>query len=366
MKTLLTLLVFFSSAAVSLLSGAETAHVRMYCFSLRFGTGSSVDGLYSMELGTVSSGANGELAPTFASPSHISNFVLNDPVELEPLTGTIAFDVPSADANQNGFDDFFEVSQPISGTTTGRFATPVGNGTVRATWNRAAGSSKGTCVLRLTSDQFGQLPDMTHAFDLLEYTGTLSYTAGTNNVTGSVSLVQTGDPSNQMGGPVEFIKSPANHLSQLEIQPGVWTNAALQSLWFTNNVVQRDETVRTNYYSYMDFQDGDPATPESDYLSWVLSIDDTNDANGDGIPDFSDDPLPTAPRPPVLALSRSNTNLVLSIAGTPGRVHEVQETLSLSTANWTTILSLTLTNDLQTVFLPVPTGDTRFWRVRSQ
>jgi hypothetical protein len=119
----------------------------------------------------------------------------------------------------------------------------------------------------------------------------------------------------------------------------------------------------TNYYGFVEFADGDPNTAAPDYLIWMLSIDDLNDANHNGIPDFSDDPLTASgPRPPQLALAWSSTNLLFSLSGDVGHLHELQQTLSLPATNWQTIASVTLTNDPQAISIPFAQGPPIFWR----
>ncbi|PYK96255.1 MAG: hypothetical protein DME19_20340 [Verrucomicrobia bacterium] len=212
----------------------------------------------------------------------------------------------------------------------------------------------------------GPLGDFTHPFEVLEYTGPLNYTPGASNVTGAVNLTQTGDPSSQLTGPIQFRKLPTNRFDELLLQHSVWTNASSQTIHIGNDIDSflRDLTLKTNYYGFVDFDDGDPNTPDADYGSWVLSIDDSNDSNGNGIPDFSDDVSSTGARPPSLTLTPGGANLSLSISGTVGRTHEVQQITSLSQTNWATVSSVTLTNDPQSVSLSSPTNVTSFWRVR--
>ena len=90
-----------------------------------------------------------------------------------------------------------------------------------------------------------------------------------------------------------------------------------------------------------------------------------NDADHDGIPDFSDDPQVIAPRAPMLSLNRGSTNLLLTMHGYVGETCEIQEATAIDAATWPMILSVTLTNDPQTVSLPLPETGTRFWRVRT-
>ncbi|MEO8428308.1 MAG: hypothetical protein ABI651_14455 [Verrucomicrobiota bacterium] len=355
-----------------LVFGGEVAQARIFCLSLRFQTATTklFGQSYTLDLATGSTTSpNGELAPLDLEQSvHGSGFILRDPILATDITGSISFDRPPyADENTNGFADFFEVSQHVSTTTTqGTFQVDgdFEEGTVKATWKRDAGSRTGTCTLHLEGSTFGALPDFTHTFELLEYTGTFNYTPGSTNVTGAINLAQSDNPTNTLVGALEFIKVETNRFNEFTLQIGAWTNAAMQMLSFTNSYFQRDLDLNTNYFGLVIFDDGEPTTPEADYRLWILSIDDSNDANGNGIPDFSDDPAGTPARPPLLKLEKAAANLLLSISGEIGKVHEVQEITSLIQTNWTTTLSLTLTNDLQVVQLPLPTNSASFWRVR--
>lgn len=339
---------------------AQTAQATLFCWSLRFhqGQGSFDE---TLDLSTIPGAPNGELASWFSTYTHRSGFSLD--FSGFPITGTIYLDLPpNPDANGNGFDDSFEVSQAASGTSQGQYTTPISGGTVSATWSRAAGSSAGTCWLRLVDNTYGDLGTYRHTFEVLEYTGPLTYTPGTNTVFGSVNLTNATD---QLQGPVSFAKSIANPLNRLTLQSAFLTNSAQQTFsLFETTVFTRDPALATNYYGAVEFDDGDLNTTGADYFSWELSIDDPNDSDHDGIPDFSDAPTSVVPpRRPLLLLARGETNLLLTISGDAGRLHHILETTDLATGNWRTNLSLTLTNDPQTVSLPLPDVAKKFWRV---
>src|SRR5437867_10966651 len=358
---------------------AQTARATLFCLSARFQRGvyHGLAGDITLDLSTINlenlgdpaSPKNGELKPTDSDPDHSSGFVLYDSLSDEVvLIGRIDLNTPDvADVNDNGFDDFFEVSEAGSGASTGTYTSIINTGPVRATWSRAAGSKDGTYALEFGSGQTS-LGTYQGTFEILEYVGPLNYTAGSNKVSGAVQLLQTGAADNVLAGPIEFTKEPTNRFDELILPHEVWTNASSQTFQISSDFYyfERDTRLKTNYYGSVDFKDGDLNTADTDYLYWVLSIDDVNDSDGDGIPDFSDDPGSGTVQRPTVLLSLGNSNLSFTISSTVGRTVEIQEITSLSQTNWATVSSLTLTNDPQVVTLSRPTEGTKFWRLRVQ
>jgi hypothetical protein len=341
-------------------SGAETANARFWCLSLRFQQGTAPFGA-TLDLSTIAGSPNGELAP-YNNTTYVSGFTLDSGF---PINGTMFLGLPPVvDSNGNGFNDFFESAIGVSATTSGTYTAGPASGSITATWQRGAGSIVGSCSLHLVDSTFGDLGTFQHSFSLLEYTGAIHFTPGSTTVTGSLGLLQTADPTVQIQGPFQMTKVSNNRFNQLNLQPGTWTNSATQSLAYTNNLFRRDQPWTTNYYGLVEFADGDPNTSDPDYTFWLLSIDDPNDANQNGIPDFSDDPA-TIARAPQMLLTSTPTNILFSISGDVGHLHEIQQSDSLPGTNWQTTISLTLTNDPQTVLLPYPKQAPIFWRVRA-
>lgn len=341
----------------------QTAHARMHCLSLRLGYGAGSFGLETLNLTTLSYGINGELGPFYGPYSHWSRFELFNQMWGTTERGVLFLNTPAfTDANNNGFADFFEVSQPVSATSTGswRLLGETNYRSLTATWIRVAGSANGECVLNLQGRG-----EFTHQFDLLEFTGTVGYIAGSNTVTGNIALAQTGATNNRLQGPISLVKVHPDRFNRLELQAGTWTNAQGGLFVYLSELFSRRQVWPTNYWGFVTFTDGDLRTPnDADYWLWLLTIDDPNDADGDGIPDFSDDPLLTPPRQPVLRLTLGKTNLLLEIRGEVGRTHEVLEANSITAGTWLTNQVVLLTNDPHVVSLPIPSGP-RFWRVRA-
>ena len=304
--------------------------------------------------------------------SSVSNFAivtLKDEESQESYPGLIWLLIPSVgDSNGNGHPDFYESAQSVdSATSSGSYDLSLwGSGTLKGSWSRAAGNTRGSCVLEF---KFPENPNFTWlrfdlTFELLEYSGPVSYTPGVTTVSGRLDLVQTSKPDNRLGGPMAFVKMTTNRFNALMLQPDSWTNAWQQSRTYTNELFERDVRWPSNYFGYVIFDnDANPATPYP-FDWWVLSIDDLNDANHNGVPDFSDDQGgPEPPRPAQVSLAQGATNFWLTISGDIGRVHEVQEATPLSLTDWTTVWFQQLTSDPQVVSLPAPPGPGRFWRV---
>ena len=351
--------------------GVETAHATAFCYSLKFQRGFEPNGFYYLDVSSVPGSINGELALDFLASgyTHSTYLTLADGLVGENLSGAMALDVPNGgDGNHDGFADFFETSQGITNVaSSGAYNLDLyGNGSATASWNRAAGSKDGSCALTVQL-MVMQPVTFTIPFQILEYTGSLSYSPSTSNVTGSLRLVQSGNPAGTMNGAVTFVKSPTDRFNELTLQPGVWTNELQQPLSYSSNATSRDLRWPTNYYGHLEFDDDANSSTFYPFAFWELSIDDLNDWNHNGIPDFSDDPgVAPLPRQPLLELLSSSTNLVLVLHGDVGRVHEIQMVGDLSLTNWQTQVSVTLTNDPQPVSVALPAGAAFFWRAKAQ
>jgi len=368
MKRILLLAVSFAFLPV-IGQAAQIAQSKMYCLSLRVAGANDQNGLNSLQFTTLNFGINNELAPDFvflnSGYTNSAFVVLTDLIFDEKFNGGIGVDLPAGtDADGNGLPDFFEVTNSASASTEAAYnISGFGNGTATAQWSRDAGSSSGLCILTLHSGFQNYI--FYHLFEIFEYTGRLSYTPGATNVSGSVNLTNIGNPAAQFQGPVQFTKITTNQYNLLSMQSVYWTNSSDQALATFKHLYSRDSIRPTNYSGYLEFLDGDPNTVDDDYFLWWLTISDSNDADHDGIPDFSDDPTGGQPRRPTVSLTRTPTNLLFTIRGDVGHLHQLQETNVLSSGTWPTVLSVTLTNDPQVVALPMPASSPKFWRVQA-
>jgi hypothetical protein len=355
--------------ALSSAAGAPPALMNLHCLSVRLNpaSASTLGVNYTFTVGTAGEGgsANGELAPLFGNgpTSHGSRFSLGSEIYLEPIPGTLYLDLPATvDENTNIINDFFEVSMPVSASSTGVFVDDLTGeeGKVQANWNRGAGSTSGTCQLRLSSS-FVALT-FTHSFSIWEYDGQLEYTPADGSVTGRVSLVDFTPATNTLSGMVVFDKLDQDHLA---VRAGGWTNGALQT-WSYLATPDGEAIVRdgTNYVGFLDAANGDPVDGQSGFNTWIIHIGDANDTNRNGIPDVSDAPAAAA-RAPKLSILRNAGELRLNIQGDAGLSYRIEQTERLGSTNWTGVATLVLTNSPQSYPLTTPTNATLFWRVRT-
>lgn len=390
MKAKLCLLTALFSLVTCAFGASQVAAVRMYCLSIEVGHGVNLpysDTVDFNYLGTPESA--GEFIPWWPNGSglyyditlpdienHASTMSIYDGTYEYTCSGTLRVDLPMTDANNNRFPDFFELARSANYTTTGSYDFYdwvygyYDSGQITsAIWTRSAGSRTGNYAFTFY-DYTTQSPDywgtFRGTFKMLEYTGTLSYTPGSNVVTGTINLVQTGVPANTWQGAVQFTKVAADRFNSMTNQPGFWVNSSSQIYNFTNHYFFRDPNYPTNYAGYIEFDNDADLASLYPYATWVLSITDTNDLNHNGIPDFSDDPstLPP-PRRPLISLTRTTTNLLFTIHGDINHLHEIQQVPVIRSTNWQHVVSVTLTNDPQVVPVAFPTGST-FYRARAQ
>jgi hypothetical protein len=345
---------------------ATPAQMQLHCLSVKFHpASSSAAGLsYTLELTTDASGAtgsNGELAPlpSGGASSHASFFRLSGDALIEPASGSFFLDVPKlSDANTNGVPDFFEVDLAVeSAITAGTFEGADQSGKITATWSRAAKSSEGVCQVTLDAYKI----TFTNRFEIQEFAGTLAYrnTTGETNVITAATLSRKAQTITALSGTMVFAKQGGGRLSLLagELRsPGAPTLAY--------HGIDDLERTGARFNAAFVFKDGDPGTSVEDYVSWVLKIVDPADSNGDGIPDLSDDGGRRLP--PLLSLQPLGTNLLLSITGEIGKLHQVETIQALEQGNWILAATVTLSNEIQTVLLRAPTNRSRtaFWRVK--
>lgn len=339
------------------------AQVQLHSISVRLnaGTASSMGLNYTLEISSASladPNLNGELAPVDASSplSYATFFRMTGDAVFDPVFGTLRLTIPdSGDQNSNRIPDFFEVSQPLTTTsTTGTFEDFEENGAVTAIWNRPAQSRTGSCSIRF--DKYNLT--FNHSFEIQQFNGTFSYGSTESTVTGFATFIMAQKTDRTLSGTLVLDKADPD---LLKLRAGTLRNQAGQTLAYkpAENLTRAGR----QYTDALVFQDGDPSTTAEDYLFWKILFEDSNDSDGDSIPDLSEG---TVDRQPVLKLAVSGTNVLLTISGETGKFHEIHQAQSLIPLSWVSIGRVRLTNDPQAVNLRRVTNRPAFLRVRVQ
>jgi hypothetical protein len=349
-------------SALPAMAATQPVDLKLHCLSPRFAAATTrlfgLDYVLELTTGGEFDGPNGELSASSGTSdfTHGGVFKLTDPTAFEPIFFGFVLSVPPfVDANQNGIHDFYEVSQAVSNArSTGAHDDFAGGaGAINATWTRAADSKAGTCRLQLPSLGL----TFTHAFELIEFAGPLTYTAQGDDRVCSVELKQTGDETVRLSGPLLLTRVSQD---ELRLRGGVWLDARTQEMAFDS--IDRAVRTNTHYLSLFHFLDGNLDTAWADYDFWALQLTDPNDGDQDGVPDFTDIP---AARRPVLALAKVADTLALTIRGDIGRTLDIERTATLSPPDWGKILSIVLTSDPQVVPLSLPPGSPAFFRAKA-
>jgi hypothetical protein len=272
------------------------------------------------------------------------------------------------DSNRNGVWDFFEADLGLANARSdGEFVLADGfdtPGTVDLVWARPAGSTAGTCTLALRIPDYGVQLTFTHAFEILDYRGTLTYSVHGTDIPSSIALNRFG-ALGALQGPW-----PLTRIDQDELAFGAagWTNELGDVLQVYGSEITEITLFRgargTNYYTTLITDDGLPSTPaQGEYQIWTLNIFDGNDRDRDRVADLSDDPPP--PSPPQLQLRRAGPTILGRIAGEVGQSVTLEQTPALPATAWTAVQTLTLTNLVQEVDLGPPSSPCLFWRART-
>ena len=339
---------------------ADKAEVRLHSLSVRIQPASAkLLGLnYQIQLTTdspTSSQVNNELAPLplGAPTTHGTFFQLNGDIFFESILGTLFLNVPDGtDLNVNGVPDFYEVGLSVeSSASTGISQDIQSSSSVTGTWNREA--NRGSGSLRVEMGAYGL--EFTHAFEIREFAGVLDYSVFDTSVTGFVAMTNAVNSTETLSGAVEFDKISSE---RLRLKAGAWTNEMDQV--FEYQTTEALDRFGNQYLDLFAFNDGDPNTGIVDYVLWIITITDSNDADGNGIPDLSDAPISKRPE---LSVAVANGQLLFSISGELGRVYRLEQSDDLSGSDWTPILSVTLERNPQIFPVPLPANPATFWQV---
>ena len=218
------------------------------------------------------------------------------PLSLDDIYyGEIIADINDTDSNNNLIPDFLEINRNANVTTSGKlyndypFSIDTFNGKLRRDANNHIGEYEITTVNGKVSGNY----------IIFNYKGDLEYERFTdNNVLSITALAQGDDPGESAkvyaNSTYEIINQDQIRLPNI-LFTGVVENTVIDNQGNTGNMVtsvSSGEAILnrqgSKYIGIMNLEDGSLRTSWKDYTEFVLIINDTNDADNDGIPDITD------------------------------------------------------------------------------
>lgn len=212
--------------------------------------------------------------------------------------GSYTLSIPTTDADSNGIPDVLQFDRDGSFTANGSGFSALGNLTfsISVRFTRAAGAAVGSYAAT-TQNSLGQTNTVNGVYELLSYQGTISYSRGSTN-TMAITATILSAPNVTLTGSTTYTVTSADQVSYPTFT--IRSNAG-DSYQVRAGTLNRSGTAYRGNFSLVD---GLPQTPWADFTEYVLAITDSNDADRNGIPDFSD---PTAVPPVVTTQPRATS-----------------------------------------------------------
>jgi len=328
MRIPITRILATAAAAVVFNSPSANAVVRTANFiehnlSLNLGYGvtsdgyrdyfSTYDGIHTWALFQPGVGYSGEARPDNASSTtYRTDFDVYDTLfAVFAGYGSLTVSMPSTDANADGLPDFLDLNRSGNASFSGtglEFLSGVGNGsfTVSGSLARSVGSYLGSYSVATSGGSI-----VTGTFAISGITGTVTYDTATRNM--SVSGLSFGG-STSVTGTITYDVLDQNTI-RINSFVVIYSGGSLSTVGSFNLARSGNK-----YFGKGALSDGNPSTAWVDFNMFHLTVTDTNDSDGDGIPDLSDPPAPPTinvqPTNQVVIVGESVT-LSVAATGTP-------------------------------------------------
>ena len=226
-----------------------------------------------------------ELRPRAGQPGfYEAAYITYTTTGLLEQYGRFTANLPTADSDGNGLPDVVQpdISGNASFTGDAESDWPMSNSfTLSGHLARSAGSTAGTYTL-VVNGAAGPV-NYTGTFYLLYVSGSITYFRGIENgITFNLTRRDQYGNTTTLTGSTAFTVSNTNQvlLPQFTLFGSDGTEYTTLALLLNRS--------GTKYSGDLQLLDGNPQTSWPDYTDWFVSITDTNDANGNGIPDLSD------------------------------------------------------------------------------
>ena len=341
-------------------AGAETAPVKFISQSVIITSGTAEDPLTDLEWTSELSSfgdervINNELMLSGTGYTHESYFILEDFFGGGYILPFVLDIPPYADANNNGIEDFFDVSMEVSGIQTeGIHGTPDGEGAeFSATWYRNAGELAGSVTIEFPSFELS----FDHTFMLMHYEGEFSFQRNVNNLEGTLSLTNNWF-NDEIRGPLSVrVSNPTT----LIMSATAWNTSVGPQMRIEDDFY--DDVYGTNFISFWLVEDGNFGTTAPDYVDWVMAIG-SGDADKDGVLDLVDSGGGPVERPS-LGIAKTQAGYAITITGTAGKTYWLEYTTEITNSAWPDHHVVTLTGSTQVMTVPADATGNAFFRLR--
>jgi formylglycine-generating enzyme required for sulfatase activity len=294
-----------------------------YCHSFRFlvGTASSAglnfdmlftsyDGKASIPLFDKDSSGyaifSDEVMPSFGEPGvYRTDYVLYVNNNYN-AAGTISATLPTVDTDQNGIADFLQKNQQgnlaISGKLLRQVPSLAPEIAISGQLARSAGTSQGTYSIGGRDPEIGDITYKGNLY-LVNLIGKLKYNRTNNTATVEADLDREGGAVIKYTNQLNYSVSDTNTIS---FPSGKFSATNQLDVLHKAFILKRSGN---RYIGRLDFEDAYKGTSWADYTAWQLEIVDTNDSDGDGVPDLSDPPAIQTP-PTIVLQPVSQTRAV--------------------------------------------------------
>ena len=206
--------------------------------------------------------------------------------------GTISTSFPTVDTDQNGIADFLQKNKQVNASVSGKLIrqlpSPAPEITISGQITRSAGTSQGDYSFTGRDPEVGNITYRGNLY-LVNLVGKLNYNRTNRTVTIEADLEREGGVVIRSTSVLDYSISDANTIS---FPAGKFTSPNQPDAFIKAFVLKR---TGNRYLGSLDFVDAYRGTSWPDYTAWQVEIVDTNDSDGDGVPDLSDPQVVESP-----------------------------------------------------------------------
>jgi len=186
--------------------------------------------------------------------------------------GEISLNIGSIDSDSNGIDDICEKTKSIDQNISGNWYSYDGpSGSINGSMIRNANSQHGYYNLTINNTWAGNIP-ATGDFYIGVLSGNITYSKSSYTIIANfITMWNTQLSFDPIETTFEIIDNNTVKVSGKDFFP-------------TTNFIRKGN----KYSATVELLDGSSNTFWADYQKWQIVIQDPNDSDGDGIPDFSD------------------------------------------------------------------------------